>query len=268
MADSSLAPYDVIFRCRGQIANNFTANDVKYYANGRTFGLEQQSANLYCNGTNFNINTTLAGSAHLENIVSAMAILNEAGAFDIDAFQSFISNPDLQIPGRMEDIEYQDKTIIIDTDADSALPIIKRLSGNRRIVVVDSYRLTKIDSNEQYRKDNPDISYEYNFDYEPSILNQYADFVYVTTDDICDLHEGIIISNFASRLTVPYEIISDRKQAIRTAIVENGDNHNDIICILGRGNRDIRFTGYHSIELFNDRKVVQEILEELENERK
>ena len=60
---------------------------------------------------------------------------------------------------------------------------------------------------------------------------------YITTNNICDLTAEYATEQFASRVTIPYEIVLDRKEAIRKAITESDEN--DIIVVMGRGTRRI-----------------------------
>lgn len=265
--DGSLLPYEITFKDRYTFKElGYSTDDVKYRAGKRNIGLENQNTDIYCKGETFNLSTTLAGSAHLENIVSAVAILNEANAFDLEKFKTFISDSNLQIPGRMEDLKYKNETIIIDTEIETPMQLIKRYKAGRKVIAVASYKLTRISGNESYRKEHSELSYEYDFDREPELLNIYADYVYVTLNDLCDLDQDTILTNFSKRLIIPHTIIADRSVAIETAIREHS-NTDDIICITGRGNEKIRFTGYRSIEEFDDRKVVENTILKLENEK-
>ena len=265
--DGSLLPYEITFKDRNSFKLlGYTADDVKYRAGQRSIGLENQSMDIYCKGETFNISTTLAGSAHLENIISVVAILNEAGVFDIEKFKTFISDQNLQIPGRFEDLKYNNETIIIDTEIETPLQLINRYKAGRKIIVVASYKLTRVSSNENYRKEHSELSYEYDFDREPELLNKYADYVYVTLNDICDLSQEEILNNFSKRLAIPYTIIANRAEAIETAIKEHSDT-DDIVCITGRGNEKVRFTGYRSIEEFDDRKVVENTILNLKRQK-
>lgn len=260
-------PYEITFKDRNSFKLlGYTADDVKYRAGQRSIGLENQSMDIYCKGETFNISTTLAGSAHLENIISVVAILNEAGVFDIEKFKTFISDQNLQIPGRFEDLKYNNETIIIDTEIETPLQLINRYKAGRKIIVVASYKLTRVSSNENYRKEHSELSYEYDFDREPELLNKYADYVYVTLNDICDLSQEEILNNFSKRLAIPYTIIANRAEAIETAIKEHSDT-DDIVCITGRGNEKVRFTGYRSIEEFDDRKVVENTILNLKRQK-
>ncbi len=258
---------DFFLQNRESIANlGYTADDVKYYATNRDWGLEEQSETLHIQNSTVDVETTLATSYHLSNIVSAAAILNEAGAFNAESFQAFISNPELQIPGRMEDIEWNNRTILLDSSDLNLHEIdISRDEEPRQIKVVAGYLLTNTLFMEEMHRRRPDYNINYNFDIVPKNVNDYADYVYITTNNICDLTAEYATAQFASRITIPYEIILDRKEAIRKAIVDS--NEGDIIVVMGRGTRKVWWIDQERSEIFSDKEAILEILKDLDNKK-
>ena len=244
-------------------ALGYTANDVKYYATNRNWGLEEQSETLHIRDELFNVNTTLATSYHLSNIVSAAAILSEANAFDARTFQDFISNEELQIPGRMEDIEWNNRTILLDSSDLNLHEIdISRDEAPRPIKVVAGYLLTNTAYMQEMHRRRPDYNINYNFDIVPNNVNTYADYIYITTNNTCDLTAEYATEQFASRVTIPHEIVLDRKEAIRKAITESDEN--DIIVVMGRGTRRVWWINTEESTEFSDKETILEILKDLD----
>jgi UDP-N-acetylmuramyl tripeptide synthase len=65
------------------------------------------------------------------------------------------------------------------------------------------------------------------------VASKYADKIYLTADDPQFEVVRDICNELATYLTVPYEIIEDRKEAIHTAY--NNMKDNGVLCLLAKG---------------------------------
>lgn len=242
----------------------YTYNDVKYDIVKCVYGLKNQSVTLNIDGEEVTFFTELGTYKHLQNLTCAVAILNEIGALDYNTFKTFIADPNLNVPGRFEIIEWNDRIIIIDANKFECLATCSELKGKNRLVAVDGYKVNIAKMNETFRKNHPGYHKEIDFNKEvsPTFINKYADFAYVTTDGIGSYSADTLTTEYASRLTVPYQIEKDRAKAIEAAIKNSIPG--DIICILGRGNFSIWFADYSNMSYFRDRDVVDQVIAELD----
>ena len=253
--------YQEFFNTANRYLKVDNINKVKYYPYARVPGLEESSMTVHIPNYNFRIETTLITEKHLENIMSAIATLCELNVFDITAFQGFISNPDLIIPGRLQDHQWNGRNIIVDYDTAEGLKWISNLKTEyNRLIVVTGERGDHCAGNASIISQHPEYTFGRDYSLLANYINNYADSVIVTTDDINDETVENLTQGLASNLTIPYTIIGDRKEAIRQAILTS--RMNDIIVITWRGNRRIFRTGYDTAELFRDYDIAKQAIQE------
>jgi UDP-N-acetylmuramoyl-L-alanyl-D-glutamate--2,6-diaminopimelate ligase len=177
-------------------------------------------------------------------MTSFIAIIDCLGLYD-DRILSFL-NEDIKIPGRMEEINYQDRRIIVDYahTPDGVYNVLSFLKTmKRRIILVvgcggsrDKTKRTVIG--------------------EISVSN--CDYVIFTSDNPRDEDEMSIIKDIIVDIEKDnYEIEVDRYIAIKKAIKMSKPN--DIIAILGRGNEKFQKVRGELIP-FNDADAVKEII--------
>ena len=90
------------------------------------------------------------------------------------------------------------------------------------------------------------------------VSNEYASYVYITMEDPQSKDVLDISNEIASYLNVPHTIITDRKEAIETAIREASKN--DVIAILGKGDEDYQIINNSYVPYESDIVVVKEEL--------
>ena len=91
------------------------------------------------------------------------------------------------------------------------------------------------------------------------LANEYADYVYLTSEDPQTKNPIDINEEIAGYLTnTDYEVIIDREEAILKAIKDS--NKDDIILILGKGNEEYQLINNEYIPYKSDVKTVEEEL--------
>lgn len=237
--------------------------NIPYSFKSTNSDLTAQTAVLNLNSEELPIQTSLFSPVHLKNILVAAAILSEAGELDVDVFTEFVADPSLKIPGRMETIQWKDRLIVLDASMADPLYWATTIGAGHTVSAVHGYRLTNHRYNKNYRNAHPDYNWNYDFDLAPSVVSKYADKVYITVDDYCDLTEEEIVNQYAQRTTIQYEVEPNRKLAIKRALEKS--NPGDIICVIGRGSRKLRWLSYFQLSEFSDYKAILEAIEELDS---
>ena len=192
-----------------------------------------------------NISSNLIGLFNVYNLTSFIAILDQLKL--ITNKLSIFLNSKLVIPGRMEELNYKNRKIIIDyahtpDGVFNVLSFLKELK--RKIILVvgcgGSRDKTKRTVIGQISSDN-------------------SDYVIFTSDNPRDEDENEIINQIICDIEKDnFEVIVDRRLAIQKAI--DISEENDIIAILGRGNEKFQKVKGKLIEL-NDMEIVKEYVE-------
>jgi UDP-N-acetylmuramyl tripeptide synthase len=246
---------------------NFSASDVKYHLNSYTERAQGSDININLNGHDVQLTTDLVSGYHIENILTTAVILNEANAFDEELFKQFISDPDLEIPGRLESIQWNGRTILIDNLADFTLNAVNKFKGDSAVKAVIGYKVVESLFTEEFRSAHPDRRVQdglQGWDREPMIINELADYAYITVGGLGRYTAEDLTNTFASKTTIPHEIILDRKNAIEKALRDSQEG--DIICILRRGGEGVFLRSYETIEIFTDRELVDVAIRTIEGE--
>lgn len=244
-------------------------DDIKYTINSFEEQATESKLNINLNGVELSIETPLISGYHIENITTAAAILNEVGALNTEYFKVFLADQDLEVPGRMEAIQWRDRTIIIDNLSDFALNAVKRFKADNPVKAVVGYKVIESIFNENFRISHPDRTVQdglQGWDRDPMIINELADYAYITVGGLGRYTAEELTSTFADKTTIPHEVILDRKEAIKKALLDSEEN--DIICILRRGGESHFIRSYDKIEFFKDRELLDECIEEIEESEK
>jgi len=215
------------------------------------------------NGTSFLLKTPqgdrkvvspLVGKPHVYNILSATAAALELG-FDLDSCVAGLEKC-IGAPGRFERVEHDGNfAVVVDyAHSDDALlntlKTAKELTKGRIITVFgcggDRDKTKRVPMGE--------------------VAGRNSDLVIATSDnprteDPLKILEEIEVG--LKNTNCPYQIISDRREAIHQAIAKAKEN--DVVIIAGKGHETYQIVGnekYH----FDDREIALEALEKLKEE--
>lgn len=168
---------------------------------------------LECDGLIFN--TNLITAYHARNIACAIAILKDIKVFDLSSFIEFSKN--IFIRGRFEKINYQNKTIILDTGYSGAQIVI---NGLQRTIVNKDFKI--IYSNVMYEDETNWVK---NARSNNGNFLIKAKYIYLTnTEDEVDqlaILENQVLSNSNYK---NYIYIKDKTEALRRAVNDLEDN--------------------------------------------
>jgi len=209
---------------------------------------------VHCQDRTFDLKLKIPA---LFNILNALAAIGAVSKLPITDAQIKAGLEEIEnIPGRLEIILTRPFNIIVDK-ANTPLAfqnLIDFVSSDyqprRKIVVYGTFNESPLEEREMLAK----------------LSTDFFDLVIITEDDPKDelpqkAEEDFL--NFAKKNDLPkdkYLIISDRREAIKTAIKKA--KNNDLILILGRGNE--QFMLYKNKKIpFDDRVVTKEILKEV-----
>lgn len=242
--------------------NPYNVNCLLYDLDSTLDGLKMK---VLINHQSYDLQTNIIMKYNAFNIMGALTVLDALNVLDINKFQSFIKN--LQIPGRIQTYKVNGRLIIIDNRLPKIMEELQEFKNNcliKRIKVV----IGSMGTNFKYWDDRfktPQFIAERHAirKYAMNLLNQYADYVYLTEDDnaaekvedICNEMLGYLNS------TVVSNIILDRAKAIQKAIEES--DINDVIFISGRGNKGRICNSATTIKLIKDEDIVQKVINNL-----
>lgn len=260
--DSNTSYNDWYNKNRVFINKIYGPNEIKYNVEKINPTLNNTEATLKIANNILNINTTLV-SPHIENILSVIAILNELGDFGANNFKNFIKDPNLYVPGRMEDIQWNGRTIFIDAKKDDCIYKVNLLKNeNQKIKIVDSFIINDIKMNAQFKEKHPEYNFEPNFSEKLlELTNKYVDYSYFTSNGNCGRKWADLLNEYKKLIKIPHTDIEDRYFAIKRALEESEEG--DIICVVNRGNQKLRLLGYDNMDLFDDREAVLKIIKNL-----
>ncbi len=200
------------------------------------------------------VNSPLVGKPHVYNILSATAAALELG-FDLDSCVKGLEKC-IGAPGRFERVEHDGNfAVVVDyAHSDDALlntlKTAKELTKGRIITVFgcggDRDKTKRVPMGE--------------------VAGRNSDLVIATSDnprteDPLKILEEIEVG--LKNTNCPYQIISDRREAIHQAIAKAKEN--DVVIIAGKGHENYQIVGnekYH----FDDREIAIEALDKLKEE--
>lgn len=234
----------------------YTNNTITYGFKGGDYKVINY--NCYNNGTTFEyeynknkclINSPLLGKYNIYNSLAVIIILENMG-IKINEIKENIQNSKCP-PGRMDITRYQSNSIIIDyahtPDAmDNILSTVKNIKHNDTYIVFGC-------TGDRERMKRPIMM---------NLATENAKYVIVTIDDPHNEDPHHIVDDMLeNNRNDNYEVILDRKKAIEKGI--SLLNENDILLVLGKGHEEFIIMRNKRIP-FNDKEVVEEILERVE----
>ena len=212
-------------------------------------------------GTSFTLKTSkgeteiispLVGKPHVYNMLAATATALELG-YDLDKIVEGLKKC-VGAPGRFERVETTtDFAVVVDyAHSDDALlntlKTAKELTDGRIITVFGCGG----DRDKSKRAPMGEVA------------GNYSDLVIVTSDNPRTENPLQIISEIEvglKKTSCPYQIISDRRDAIHQAIQKAKPN--DVVLIAGKGHETYQIVGSDKFH-FDDREIAQEALENLD----
>ena len=190
------------------------------------------------------LHTPLVGDFNIMNTLCAVTAMT--GRVDDDAIIHGVANVP-QVPGRLERIDLPNGACVFVDFAHtpsalrSVLGTIRKLSGNdRRIISVFGH------GGGRYQQNRPELG---------KAASEFADEIIITSDNARDEEPQAIAEAIAGGASIPYRIITDRPEAIRTGL--ESLNAGDILVITGKGPE--RFITIKDKKIaFNDAESVKE----------
>ena len=190
------------------------------------------------------LHTPLVGDFNIMNTLCAVSAIT--GRVDDAAIVKGVANVP-QVPGRLERIDLKNGACVFVDFAHtpsalrSVLGTIRRLSGkDRRIVSVFGH------GGGRYQQNRPELG---------RAASEFANEIIITSDNARDEDPRDIANAIAGGASIPYTIITDRPQAVRTAL--DSLNDGDILVITGKGPE--RFITIKNQKIpFNDAEAVKE----------
>ncbi len=204
--------------------------------------------NIIYNNNSYEVSTSLIGEFNAYNAASAFASSLLLGFTPKTIINGIKNTP--QVPGRFEVLNGKNKKVIIDyshtsDSMEKALINIKKLIDEKtKVVTVFGC------GGDRDRTKRPIMG---------KISVDYSEKVYITNDNqrtedpnqiINDILRGIDKDN--------YEVIFDREEAIKKAILEA--DQNSVILIAGKGHEDYQIIGNNKIH-FSDKEVALKYLD-------
>ena len=189
------------------------------------------------------IHTPLVGSFNVMNTLCAVTAMR--GRVDDSAIADGVANVP-QVPGRLERIDLPNGACVFVDFAHtpsalrSVLGVIRNLSGNdRRIVSMFGH------GGGRYQKNRPELG---------RAASEFADEVFITSDNARDEDPYEIARSIAEGVSIPYRVNVDRPQAVKTALDDLKPG--DILVITGKGPE--RFITIKDRKIpFNDAEAVK-----------
>ena len=207
---------------------------------------------------NEDFRVSIPGDFSAMNALCAITVCSLLGV-SVDAMKKTLAH--ISVKGRLEPVKVSDKFhVLIDyayqgIAMENVIRTIRRTNPNARIVTLFGCGGNR---SKQRRYDMGEIA------------GNLSDYSILTADnsryeDTMDIIKDILIGYEKSKKHGEYEIIPDRKEAIKFAITHA--KKDDVILILGKGHEDyqeVRGVRYP----FDERVIIQEILNSLTEEEK
>lgn len=193
------------------------------------------------------IQSNLIGDFNMYNIMNLYTI-NKVLNYNINYFKSFINNKRLSIPGRMNIINKDNCTFVVDyahtiDSVKNILSYIKKIINKENIIVV-------LGAGGNRDKSKRRIIGKY--------VTKNADYVYFTEDNSRNEKTEEILYDLISDVnTNNFEIIVSRKKAIMEAYKKF--NSNSYILVLGKGNENYIIHNNY-LEEHNDIKYIKGLM--------
>ncbi len=216
---------------------------------------ESMNFKVIAPGKTLHIKTALRGNFNIYNILAAISVFSALG-IERDSIPNIIAEVKA-IPGRMEEVKSKDDfSVFIDyahtPDAlENVLDTLQEMKGKGRIITVFGA------TGDRDTTKRPIMG---------QVVSRYSDVVIVTQDDdytentqkiIKDILPGVDRKQWEN-----FWVISDRKEAIRTALLMG--QKGDLILIAGKWDEHLIMTN-DGPKPWHERTIVEEILKEIED---
>jgi len=246
-----------------QLAGELKSNNqtVRTFAQNNPADLTAENVEIsLIKGTSFDLKTPngarkitspLVGKPHVYNMLAATAVALELG-YDLDKICVGLKTC-AGAPGRFDRVAHDgDFAVVVDyAHSDDALlntlKTARELTGGKIITVFgcggDRDKTKRVPMGE--------------------VAGQYSDYVIVTSDNPRTENPLKILSEIEGGLKeydCPYQIISDRREAIHQAI--RRAKANDVVLIAGKGHETYQIVGNDKFH-FDDKEIAREALENL-----
>lgn len=227
-------------------------------------------------GLNFNIktktkdvecHTNLIMPFNALNITLAYAILDSLGEMEDSKFNQLLE--EIKIPGRDEVIKYNGRTIIISVTCTPHLEILKKYKESNKInniiLITGSFGNGFNSWLSEYKDENFKNYVNESMRWAYSYFIKNADKIYITTNDYASSNVSELLKSQENEIKgkIAYEVIENRKDAIKKAIEESEEG--DVIFISGRGNRKVFCNNTKSVEMYLDKEIVNKEIREKRN---
>ena len=226
------------------VISNFSSNE-----KGSQFLLKNTLDLDNHNGDKLEIKSNLIGEYNALNLTAAIITVMSYG-YDLDAISKVIKEQKFIIPGRLEYFTTaKDVTVFVDyAHTDDALKnvlmVLRKICTNKLSVVFGC-------GGDRDRSKRPRMG---------KIANQYADKVFLTTDNPRNEDADVIINEIKEGIDDNCDLyeIEDREGAILAAL--NQATAGDIVLIAGKGHETYQLIGDEKI-IFDDCKIVKKFIE-------
>ena len=227
---------------------------------GLNFNIKTKTKNVECH-------TNLIMPFNALNITLAYAILDSLGEMEDSKFNQLLE--EIKIPGRDEVIRYNKRTIIISVTCTPHLEILKRYKENNKInniiLITGSFGNGFNSWLSEYKDENFKNYVNESMRWAYSYFIKNADKIYITTNDYASSNVSELLKSQENEIKgkIAYEVIENRKDAIKKAIEESEEG--DVIFISGRGNRKVFCNNTKSVEMYLDKEIVNKEIREKRN---
>nr|MDD3720500.1 UDP-N-acetylmuramoyl-L-alanyl-D-glutamate--2,6-diaminopimelate ligase [Candidatus Gracilibacteria bacterium] len=242
--------YDNLYTYGKDSSSTLKVDNIKHNYENTTFDVKIA-------GSNFNVETKLRGDFNIYNILASIGVFISFG-LKPDQIKKIIKSIE-GVAGRMEEIENNNKYKIFVDYAHTpdaliqVLDTIREIEGIKKIITVFGA------TGDRDKTKRPIMG---------KIVSDMSDVVILTQDDdYSEKTEKIIkdvLPGIERKEGENFWIITDRREAIRTAILTAGEN--DAILIAGKGDEHLMMTNEGPVD-WHDRDIVEEILNELDEYR-
>ncbi len=195
------------------------------------------------NGKETTIESNLVGEYNVYNLMGVISVLSLMGINDISSIVSKLYAP----VGRMENINYNNNTIIIDY-AHTEDAIDKLINTMKPYIKGKTYVVFGCTGSREREKRSV----------MTNLVSKLSDYFIITMDDLHDESFDQIVNDMLDNATFDnYSVIENRREAIEKGISLLKEN--DYLFILGKGHEEAIIIGKEKIP-FNDKETVKEII--------
>jgi len=231
-----------VFKYGKKGSADFLITDIKVDLNGTEFL-------CIINNNSFKISTKLIGEFNAYNAAGAFAFGYCLGLKPEDIIESIKNTP--QVPGRFEVVKGKTKYAVVDYSHTS--DSLEKAILNLRKVAPQSNLITVFGcGGDRDNSKRPIMG---------KIASELSDFTIVTNDNPRSEEAMYIISQITDGISKSnYEVVPDRDEAIRRAIINSPEN--SVILIAGKGHEDYQIIGKIKTH-FSDKETAQKYLAEI-----